>query len=147
MNLGAFLLIGLPAVLCHTPALEQERGIGSLCPFSEIFDLWSRKEPNWSQTKESMEKTELIFWGIKKAEPKLTNGYSLGCLRAASILKSLAFSFSQDSRHGGILGDLGKQGEVLGNQALKAVPRKGQSWHSFPPQCSGVKPELFSLAV
>lgn len=76
MSLGAFLLTGLPTVLCHTPALEQERGIGSLCPFSEIFDLWSRKEPNWSQTKESMEKTELIFWGIKKAESRLTDGYS-----------------------------------------------------------------------
>lgn len=63
----------------------------NICPFPEMLDLWSRKESTWSQTKESMQKTELIFGGIKRAESRLTNGSFLGCLCSTSILKSLAF--------------------------------------------------------
>lgn len=44
----------------------------------------------------------------------------MNTLWAASILKPFVFSFSKDPRHGGTLSDLGKQGEVLGNQAAKA---------------------------
>lgn len=68
-----------------------------------------------------MEKAELMCWEIKKTEPRLTNGYSLGCFH----LESFVFSFSQDSRHGGTLSDLGKQGEVLGNRIAKASPWEG----------------------
>ena len=34
-------------------------------------------------------------------------------------LESFVFSFSQDSRHGGTLSELGKQGEVLGNHTAE----------------------------
>lgn len=31
-------------------------GTESLCPFSEMLDVWLRKESSWSQTKEPTEK-------------------------------------------------------------------------------------------
>lgn len=151
MSLGAFVLTGLPTVLWYTPALEQEREMWVLGAYVLSLKCWMcgpEKNPTVPRQKEkkSIKKTVNV-WGNKEDWAQTENEYSLGCLWTASILKSLAFSFSQDSRHGGILNDLGKQGEVLGNQVLKDLPGKGQSWHSFPLQCAGVKPELLRLAV
>lgn len=51
----------------------------------------------------------------------ILSGLPLSCF----LLESFVFSFSQDSRHGGTLSDLGKQGEVLGNHIAKASPWEG----------------------
>lgn len=63
-------------------------GTESLCPFSEMLDLWLKKESSWSQTKEPTEKAVNVLQNkecLAQTDKWILSGLPLSCFHSEIV--------------------------------------------------------------